>query len=496
MANTKISALTADTAPTADDLVVTVNDPGGTPATRKATITNFTKAIPVVVGDSGSGGTKGLVPAPGAGDAAAGKFLKADGTFAVPAGSGAPSTATYITQTADGGLSAEQALGSLATGILKSTTTTGVVSIADVNDISSPVYAADAGSTDAYAATLSPAPTGYVTGAHYRFKANTANTTACTIDFNSLGAKTIKKVAGGITTDLATNDIRAGQWVDLVYDGTNMQMQSTLGNAAGGGSPGGSDTQVQFNDSSAFGGDADLTWNKTTNTLAATAAVSVPSSAAIGNGTVLGVAGLKMNRDSRVQWSNNAGAWDSTTSISTRMVNGAYGIVVQSASDAEKTNPGNQRWVYSQGGHRCTANFAKASNTSLATITGCSVPIPAGGSDTLNYYTFIFEAEVDCDATGGYKFAVAYSGSLDEGITYFIQVIDEADGSIDTYSRQTSSGGSAGGAGPTAIHVRISGNLSIATAGNLTIQFAQNVASGTSTVLELGSLLTVTPIID
>lgn len=91
MANTKISALTADTAPTADDLVVTVNDPGGTPATRKATITNFTKAIPAVVGDSGSGGTKGLVPAPGAGDAAAGKFLKADGTFAVP---GVPTSGT------------------------------------------------------------------------------------------------------------------------------------------------------------------------------------------------------------------------------------------------------------------------------------------------------------------------------------------------------------------------------------------------------------------
>lgn len=34
-----------------------------------------------MVGDSGSGGTKGLVPAPSAGDAAAGKFLKADGTF-------------------------------------------------------------------------------------------------------------------------------------------------------------------------------------------------------------------------------------------------------------------------------------------------------------------------------------------------------------------------------------------------------------------------------
>lgn len=44
--------------------------------------------VAVVVGDSGSGGTAGLVPAPGAGDAAAGKFLKADGTFAIPSGSG------------------------------------------------------------------------------------------------------------------------------------------------------------------------------------------------------------------------------------------------------------------------------------------------------------------------------------------------------------------------------------------------------------------------
>lgn len=36
---------------------------------------------------------------------------------------------------------------------------------------------------------------------------------------------------------------------------------------SGGGTPGGSDTQVQFNDSSAFGGDAGLTYNKTTDTL-------------------------------------------------------------------------------------------------------------------------------------------------------------------------------------------------------------------------------------
>ena len=47
--------------------------------------------------------------------------------------------------------------------------------------------------------------------------------------------------------------------------------------AGGGGStsPGGSDTQVQFNDGGAFAGDADLTWNKTTNVLGITGDVNL-----------------------------------------------------------------------------------------------------------------------------------------------------------------------------------------------------------------------------
>lgn len=43
-----------------------------------------TALLSAVVGDSGSGGTKGLVPAPGSGDAAAGKYLAAGGGFSVP----------------------------------------------------------------------------------------------------------------------------------------------------------------------------------------------------------------------------------------------------------------------------------------------------------------------------------------------------------------------------------------------------------------------------
>jgi hypothetical protein len=53
--------------------------------------------------------------------------------------SGAPTTATYITQVPDGTLSAEFALSTLATGVLKNTTVTGVLSIAsDGTDYLSP----------------------------------------------------------------------------------------------------------------------------------------------------------------------------------------------------------------------------------------------------------------------------------------------------------------------------------------------------------------------
>lgn len=56
----------------------------GTGDPTDLTATQATAILDVMVGDSGAGGTKGLVPAAGAGDTAAGKFLKADGSFAVP----------------------------------------------------------------------------------------------------------------------------------------------------------------------------------------------------------------------------------------------------------------------------------------------------------------------------------------------------------------------------------------------------------------------------
>ena len=51
------------------------------------------------------------------------------------------------------------------------------------------------------------------------------------------------------------------------YNTTTNIMTISGAAGGGGGTPGGSNTQIQFNDSSSFGGDADLTWNKTSNEL-------------------------------------------------------------------------------------------------------------------------------------------------------------------------------------------------------------------------------------
>jgi len=86
-------------------------------------------------------------------------------------------------------------------------------------------YAADAEASDTYVITLSPVPAALYTGMTVTFKANTANTGACTLNVNSLGAKSIKKLHD---QDPATGDIESGQMVTVVYDGTNFQMQSQI----------------------------------------------------------------------------------------------------------------------------------------------------------------------------------------------------------------------------------------------------------------------------
>ncbi len=78
------------------------------------------------------------------------------------------------------------------------------------------------GSSNAYTLSYSVAPAAYYTGQRFAFTTNFAVTGSATVNVNALGAKTIKKIVAGVKTNLASGDIVSGDFIDLVYDGTDM----------------------------------------------------------------------------------------------------------------------------------------------------------------------------------------------------------------------------------------------------------------------------------
>lgn len=94
-----------------------------------------------------------------------------------------------------------------------------------------PVIVTDSASgSDAYAGCPTVSIASYTTGMEVRVLVNTSNSAAATFNLCTIGAKTIKKTQGGITTDLEDDDIRANQYIWIVYDGTNFQLLNPASN--------------------------------------------------------------------------------------------------------------------------------------------------------------------------------------------------------------------------------------------------------------------------
>lgn len=68
--------------------------------------------------------------------------------------------------------------------------------------------------------------TSYTTGMNLYVNISVANTGAATLQINALAAKTIKKLHD---QDLITGDIEVGQIIHVIFDGTNFQLLSQLG---------------------------------------------------------------------------------------------------------------------------------------------------------------------------------------------------------------------------------------------------------------------------
>jgi len=81
-------------------------------------------------------------------------------------------------------------------------------------------YVADTGTADAYAGALAPAITAYITNMVFKMRIANANTiTAPTLNLNSIGTKTIKRINGA---SLNVGDLSVGHLAFFYYTGTDM----------------------------------------------------------------------------------------------------------------------------------------------------------------------------------------------------------------------------------------------------------------------------------
>jgi hypothetical protein len=159
--------------------------------------------------------------------------------------------------------------------------------------------------------------------------------------------------------------------------------------AGGGGStsPGGTNTQLQFNDSSAFGGDADLTWNKTTNVLGVTGDVNLsdggtytttlqtitPTAArTISLPDATGTVALVAGSSGQVLW-NNAGAL-AGGNLGYNATTGAFGYINGTGTITQATNKATGVTLNTPSGQITLNGAALAADTTVSfTLTNSSI---------------------------------------------------------------------------------------------------------------------------
>ena len=85
--------------------------------------------------------------------------------------------------------------------------------------------------------------------------------------FNTIAVSGQSDVIADTTTDTLT--FVAGSNITITTDAGTDSITINSTGGGGSGTPGGSTTEVQYNDGGSFAGDSDLTWNSGTNTLSA-----------------------------------------------------------------------------------------------------------------------------------------------------------------------------------------------------------------------------------
>jgi hypothetical protein len=199
--------LTADTSPTTDDLLITVNDPSGTAANRKTTIANLFKAGDITI----TGVNTGIgVTSPTAKLDVAGA-IKASGTVTGSNLSGTNTgdqtnitgnAATVTFADAAGDTTTFPALGTAATGSLAPATDAGLTYNATTNALTTTTFIGALTGNATTATALAANGTDCSVGSYARGVDASGNSESCTAIGTGLGSQWITTTSVGIgTTD-------------------------------------------------------------------------------------------------------------------------------------------------------------------------------------------------------------------------------------------------------------------------------------------------------
>jgi hypothetical protein len=214
-----------------------------------------------------------------------------------------------------------------------------------------------------------------------------------TVTIQASAADVLSVSSGAISADDAGAD-KLVFWDDSASKlthltlGTNLSITDTTINATGGATPGGSNTQIQFNDGgSTLGGDADLTWNKTTNVMTVAGDVNLNDGGTFtttlqtvtptANRTIsfpdaTGTVGLVAGSSGQVVY-NNAGAY-AGGNLGYNATTGVFGYVSGTGTVTQATNKATGVTLNSPSGQITLNSAALAADTTVSfTLTNSSI---------------------------------------------------------------------------------------------------------------------------
>jgi len=347
------------------------------------------------------------------------------------------------------------------TGVSDAAALTDYASANQVVDNALAYGGASAAGTDTYAVSLPISPGAYVAGNRYSFLTDVANTGACTINFNTIGAANIKMQDG---TDPFTGAIQIGI-VEVEYDGTNFELLNPYFTA----------DYVGLTGAESVAGEKTLT-----NML--TIEYGNPS-------FVLSETGVTADN----------GKWDflaNAEQLSYRVLNDAESVATEylkinrtgtaidtvNFSNGELQSQGTP--VYVPVIKFKTANETVTSSTTLQDddhLTGFS--LTAG-----KWYRLRGNLHVTAAAAGALKIQVIFTNAIQFARQYILYT-SGASTISSSASTSTTMAHSFPGVTNTGVDIDIKFQANASTGGTFKLQWAQNTSDGTGTVLYSGSYL-------